>query len=298
MWAGFKGWESICMCWCSSRVVHDSACVDLYWELGVYLHASSHFESRVCNFVCVCVCVWKSWLLLRWMLCIWGFACRCGMHLCVPSAELVSSFVTMYWERGMYARCVYLHVPALSVYLHAWRAWHFSACVSTYQELGVYLHASSHFESRVCNFVCVCVCVWKSWLLLRWMLCIWGFACRCGMHLCVPSAELVSSFVTMYWERGMYARCVYLHVPALSVYLHAWRAWHFSACDVPRAGRVSARVITFQTLCPYVIPVNVHAGEHRIEECLLVHKLHAYDYDGLDGVGDPLSLHVYGCALA
>jgi hypothetical protein len=60
---------------------------------------------------------------------------------------------------------------------------------------------------------------------------------------------------------------------------------------------VSARVITFQTLCPYVIPVNVHAGEHRIEECLLVHKLHAYDYDGLDGVGDPLSLHVYGCAL-
>ena len=196
MWAGFKGWESICMCWCSSRVVHDSACVDLHWELGVYLHASSHFESRVCNFVCVCVCVWKSWLLLRWMLCIWGFACRCGMHLCVPSAELVSSFVTMYWERGMYARCVYLHVPALSVYLHA------------------------------------------------------------------------------------------------------WRAWHFSACDVPRAGRVSARVITFQTLCPYVIPVNVHAGEHRIEECLLVHKLHAYDYDGLDGVGDPLSLHVYGCALA
>ena len=35
------------------EVGHDSACVDLYGELSVYLHASSLFKSRVCNFMCL-----------------------------------------------------------------------------------------------------------------------------------------------------------------------------------------------------------------------------------------------------
>ena len=82
------------MCWCSSRVVHDSAFVDLYWELGVYLHVLSLFERRVCNFMCLDVS--KGWLPLHEIVCVGGFACRCGMHLCIPSAELVSSFVAMY----------------------------------------------------------------------------------------------------------------------------------------------------------------------------------------------------------
>ncbi len=41
----------VCMCW-HLRICNDSACVDLYWELSVYPHV---FESRVCNFTCVCI---------------------------------------------------------------------------------------------------------------------------------------------------------------------------------------------------------------------------------------------------
>jgi hypothetical protein len=44
----------------------------------------------------------------------------------------------------MNAGCVHLHVPAcikrLSVNIHALRALHVSACVSTFQALGVYSH--------------------------------------------------------------------------------------------------------------------------------------------------------------
>ena len=120
-----QGCSWFSMCWPALGAWRVSARVITFREQGMQLHVSVW---------------WKSWLLLRWMLCIWGFACSCGMYLCVPSAELVSLFVAMYWERGMYARCVCLHLPALSVYLHALRAWQFSACVSTYQELGVYYH--------------------------------------------------------------------------------------------------------------------------------------------------------------
>ena len=131
------------MCWCSSRVVHDSAFVDLYWELGVYLHASSHFESRVCNFVCVCVC---------------GKAGSCYVECSVYEALRVgAACICVYQVQSWYLRllpciesgacmrvacicmylllvCTFMH-GGLDIFLHV-----------TYQELGVYLHASSHFK--------------------------------------------------------------------------------------------------------------------------------------------------------
>ena len=47
-----------------------------------------------------------------------------------------------------------------------------------------------------------------------------------------------------------------------------------------------------------IVPVNVHALQHRLEEQLPVHKLHADNDDGLDRVGYALALHVDSCALA
>jgi hypothetical protein len=91
---------STCMCWLVLRDEHDLVSLTMIQhvlnciELSVRLHVSSHFESRVCNFMCLDVS--KSWPLLHGMVCIGGFACRCGMHLCVPSAELVSLFAAMY----------------------------------------------------------------------------------------------------------------------------------------------------------------------------------------------------------
>jgi hypothetical protein len=179
------------MCWSAFKVAHDPISVgqyqgltkyalvmiqhiDLYWEPSVYLHASSLFESRVCNFMCLHES--KSWLLLHWMalrvaacICVYqvqswylhmlpsikSWAC---IHICwrVSGALRVSECICMYQMLSVYLHAVYLHVPALSVYLHAWKAWHFPACVSTYQELGVYYHVLARIKSWAClHMICV-----------------------------------------------------------------------------------------------------------------------------------------------
>jgi hypothetical protein len=43
----------------------------------------------------------------------------------------------------------------LRVYLHALRAGHVSACISSYQELGMYLNVSARFR----GFACICKCL-------------------------------------------------------------------------------------------------------------------------------------------
>ncbi len=96
---------------------------------------------------------------------------------------------------------------------------HVLTCIA--RVLSVYLLASSLFESRVCNFMCLHLP--KSSLLLHGMVSIESFACTRCMPLRVPSAELVSSFVATYQELGMYSHvlacfrgfayiCMCLHV--------------------------------------------------------------------------------------
>jgi hypothetical protein len=105
MWASIKSWAWMCMSQRFWRFCHESACVDPYWELGVYLRVFSWFESLVCKSRFQhAACTSTSWP--------------------KPKAEHVSAFVGVHSEQCCccllyWGLCVCLHVCALRTYQHA-----------------------------------------------------------------------------------------------------------------------------------------------------------------------------------
>jgi hypothetical protein len=120
--------------------------------LSVYLLASSLFESRVCNFMCLHLP--KSSLLLHGMVSIESFACtkcRVGIFVCCNISRAGHVFTCVGVFQGL---CLYLHVSAcvkcwVCMFIH-WG----QGSVSTYQELGMYFHVLVLIKSWECK------CMW------------------------------------------------------------------------------------------------------------------------------------------